>query len=252
MILFAGMLTALLLFLMDPRTGHWYLLLVAAAAGAAFAIRELRVPEPFLDLRVLGGNPPLLATYGRNLLTYTVSYAFIYGYTQWLEGGRGLSPSQAGILLLPSFLGGIVVAAVTGRRSAVRGKLLAGAICQIVACAMLLLLGSQSPVWLLVLIPVIIGIPQGLNGLANQNAVYYQADPSRIGASAGLLRTFMYLGAMIAAAATGLLFGPGIGATGLHDLAYFMLVAAALFLIASATDRSLRRIGSKTQEYAPA
>jgi len=48
-----------------------------------------------LDLRVLGRNGPLMATYGRNLLTFVVSYAFLYGYRQWLEDGRGLSPSAA-------------------------------------------------------------------------------------------------------------------------------------------------------------
>ena len=43
-----------------------------------------------------------------------------------------------------------------------------------------------------------LGVPQGLNSLANQNAVYYQADPGPDGRSAGLLRTFCYLGAIVA------------------------------------------------------
>jgi hypothetical protein len=65
-VLFAGTLTALLLFLMDLRAGHWWLLLLTAAVAAAFAVRELHVADPFLDLRVLGSNGPLMATYGRN------------------------------------------------------------------------------------------------------------------------------------------------------------------------------------------
>ena len=40
---------------------------------------------------MLGGNLPLLATYARTRLTMTVSYSFLYGYTQWLEDTRGLS-----------------------------------------------------------------------------------------------------------------------------------------------------------------
>ena len=46
MVLFAGTLTALLLFLMDLRAGHRWLLLLTAAAAAAFAVRELRVADP--------------------------------------------------------------------------------------------------------------------------------------------------------------------------------------------------------------
>lgn len=56
--------------------------------------------------------------------------------------------------------------------------------------------------WVLVLPVAGFGLPQGLNGLANQNALYAQAEPARMGASAGLLRTFMYLGALLSSAAT--------------------------------------------------
>ncbi|HEV7655576.1 MAG TPA: MFS transporter [Mycobacteriales bacterium] len=240
--LFAGMLTALLLFLMELRPDRWWLAVLTLAAAAAFGLRELRVPEPFLDLRVLGSNGPLLATYGRNLLTFIVSYAFLYGFTQWLEDGRRLSPSQAGLVLLPMFLTAIVVTTLTGRRKEVRGKLVAGSTAQLVACGLLLLLGPASGVWLLVLIAVIVGIPQGLNSLANQNALYHQADPDRIGSAAGLLRTFTYLGAIVAAAANAAVFPHGADSAGLHHLAVFALVVSGLLLAASLLDRSLRRI----------
>jgi MFS family permease len=241
-VLFAGTLTALLLFLMDLRAGHWWLLLLTAAAAAAFAARELHVADPFLDLRVLGSNGPLMATYGRNLLTFVVSYAFLYGYTQWLEDGRGLSPSAAGLVLLPMFAVAIVASTLTGRRRGVRGKLVAGSIAQILACGLLLGLHPASPIWLLVLVSVIVGVPQGLNSLANQNAVYHQADPALIGSSAGLLRTFTYLGAIVAAAANAAVFTAGADSAGLHELAVFILAVSALLLVASLVDRSLSRI----------
>ncbi|WP_372343472.1 hypothetical protein [Streptomyces sp. KL116D] len=69
-------------------------------------------------------------------------------------------------------------------------------------------LDADSPGWLLVLVGVAFGIPQGLNGLANQNALHAQADPARM-ASAGLLRTFTYLGALLAAAANAAFFQDG-------------------------------------------
>ena len=93
--LFAAMLVTLLLFLMDP--GRWWLAAVALAAGAVFAVREQRSAQPFLDLRIFGGNVALLVTYARMLLAAIVSYAFLYGFTQWLEEGRGLSPSVTGL-----------------------------------------------------------------------------------------------------------------------------------------------------------
>ncbi len=241
--LFTVMLTALLLLLMSPHLAHWYLLVIALAAGTGFALWELRAADPFIDLRVFGGNLPLLATYVRSLLASTVSYTFLYGFTQWLEDGRGLSAAEAGLMLLPMFLTAILVSTTTGRRKEIRGKLLVGAAAQVVACAMLLLLHSGSPIWLLLAIVLILGLPQGLNSLANQNAVYHQADPARMGASAGLLRTFMYLGAIVAAAANGAFLGSRVDSSGLHHLALFTVGAAALFLVLTVVDRSLRRVG---------
>ncbi|WP_405015294.1 MFS transporter [Kitasatospora sp. NBC_01539] len=244
MLLFAAALTALMVFLMEPQAAHRPLLLVGAAAGTGFTARELRTARPFVDLRVLSGNPPLLATYGRQFLAYTTSYAFLYGYTQWLEEGRSLGASTAGLVLLPMSAGAIAVTAATGRRAGVRGKLLVGGLAQLAACGLLLLLGPGSPVWLLVALGALVGIPQGLNGLANQNALYAQADPARMGSSAGLLRTFMYLGALGASAATAAFYGQGADTGGLHHLAVLLLGVSALFLATTLADRSLGRVGS--------
>ncbi len=247
--LFAATLTALLLCVMEIKL--WLIPLIVVGA-VAFAARERRAREPFIDLQVLRGNTPLLATYARSLLSALISYGFLYGFTQWLEDGRGLSASATGLVLLPMFGMGIAVSALTGRRPEVRGKLLVGATCQLVACALLMLLDGSSPIWLLLAIGVILGVPQGLNNLANQNALYYQAEPDRIGASAGLLRTFFYLGAIISSAAAGAFFGETADTPGLHELSAFLIVVAVLGLFLVLVDRSLARIGRSESRSAAA
>lgn len=242
--LFAAMLVSLLLFLMRLRLDSWYLLVVTAAAGTAFTVRELRAATPFIDLRVLGGNVPLLATYGRALVAYVVTYAFLYGFTQWTEEGFGLSPFRAGLVQAPLFLVAVAVSITTGRRKQVRGKLLLGAVGQIAACLLLLTLTASSPLWALLLVALIFGIPQGANSLALQNSVYFQADPERTGSSAGLLRTFAYLGSMIASSASAAAYGKRVDTTGMHHLAWVMLGAGALYLVITVFDRSLRRVGA--------
>jgi sugar phosphate permease len=89
----------------------------------------------------------------------------------------------------------------------------------------------------------VLGVPQGLVSLANQNALYHQADPERMGASAGLLRTFGYLGAIVASAASGACFGQRADTSGLHSLAVLMLIAAVIFVVLTVLDRSLARVG---------
>jgi MFS family permease len=248
MVLFAATVVSLLLFLMNPGLDHTYLLGLTAVSAAGLAWRELRTAEPFLDLRLLGGNLPLIATYARTLLAMTVSYAFLYGFAQWMEDSRGLSAAEAGLLLIPMSVVGIAVATTTGRRPQIRGKLIVGAASQLVGCALLLWLDGGSAIWLVALVALVFGIPQGLNNLANQNAVYHQADPARLGSSAGLMRTFMYLGAIVAAAANGAFFGHTASTGGLHHIGVLLLVAAGLFLVLTIADRSLARVGRPTAQ----
>jgi predicted MFS family arabinose efflux permease len=181
-------------------------------------------------------------TFVRALLTATVSYCLLYGFTQWLEEGRGLPASGAGLILLPIFVTGIGVTALTGRRRGVRGKLLVGAAAQVVLAGLVLLLGDTSPIWLIVVVALVAGLPQGLNSLALQNAVYRQSDPARVASSAGLMRTFFYLGAIAASTTGGLVFAHGATTAGVHDLALVMLAAAGLFLAVTLADRSLGRL----------
>ncbi|MDT0467291.1 MFS transporter [Streptomyces gibsoniae] len=239
--LFAAMLVSLLLFLMNLHLRNWYLLVIAAVAGAAFAARELRAVTPFIDLRVLGGNTPLLATYGRALVAYVVAYAFLYGFSQWTEEGYGLTPFRAGLAQIPMFLVAIGVSLISGRRKGVRGKLLLGAAGQIVACLVMLTLTGKSPLWTLPLVALIFGVPQGLNNLALQNSVYFQADPERIASSAGLLRTFAYVGSMVASSATAASFGQRADTAGMHQLTWVMLGAGVFYLLLTVFDRTLAR-----------
>lgn len=239
--LFAAVLTSLLLFLMDLNVGHMYLLAIAAAVAALFVRKELRVGEPFIDLRVFGGNTPLLITYLRQTLTYVLTYCFIYGFTQWLEEGRGLSASAAGLVVLPTSLTAIVVAWFTGRRNGIRSKLVLGTMSMIAASASLLALNAESAIWALIAVGLLAGATQGMNGLANQNALFRQADAARMGTASGLLRTFQYLGAILSSAAVAIVFHHGASSGGLHDLAVLMIGCGTLLLAVVLADRSLSR-----------
>ncbi len=243
--LFAGTLVALLLFLMDLHVATLWILGIAIVVGAAFTWRERRAASPFIDVRVFVGNLPLLATYARSVLSAIVSYAFLYGFTQWLEEGRGLSPSVTGLVLLPVFAIGIGVVTLTGRRPEVRAKLLVGSVAQLAVCAAMLFFDASSPVWLIVLLCAVLGLPQGLLNLANQNALYVQADRARLGASAGLLRTFFYLGAILASSSSGMFFGRRATTAGLHELAIFMLLSAGVCLVLTIADRSLAGVSRR-------
>lgn len=243
--LFGVMLLSAMLVLLERRVELWPLLVLSAVAAVAFAWVEVRGADPFVDLRMLARNAPLVATYTRNLLTATVTYVFLFGYTQWLQDGRGLGPEEAGLVVVPTFAAAILVAVATGRRPGVRGKLVVGGLAQLAAVAAMLLLADDTPAYALVVLALLVGLPQGLLNLANQNALYHQSDPDRTASSAGLLRTSMYVGALVAAALVGIFLDDGATSDGLHDLGAVTVGIAALGLVLTVTDRSLGRLGKQ-------
>ena len=118
-----------------------------------------------------------------------------------------------------------------------------GSTALLIAGILVLFMTGSSPIWFLVLAMLVLGIPQGLNNLAIQNALYFQADPERIASSAGLLRTFFYLGAIVSAVIYGNVYGARATTAGLHTLGWVVIGIAAVFLLITVFDRSLARIG---------
>jgi hypothetical protein len=213
----------------QPSVERSWVLGVAAVAAVGFLAIELTTSDPFIDMRVLARSGRLLSVYLQMFLSAVITYSFIFGFTQWLEGGLGLNPALAGLVLLPSFASGLLVAAVTGRSSRFRSKLALAGMAQIVGLALLLFVSERSPWGYLVPISIVMGIPQGLVNVGTQSAVYQLAHPNSLGASAGLLRAFMYLGAIASAALGGIAFSAGHSSAQLHVLVTFVLAPAALF-----------------------
>ena len=78
--LFAVTVVAMLLFLLDLVDGpEWPYLAAAVVTGALFTWRELRAATPFIDLRLLAGNRPLLRVYGLFILANIVLYGTLFG-----------------------------------------------------------------------------------------------------------------------------------------------------------------------------
>ena len=238
LVLFAATLTGLLLFLMSLASPRWWLLGVTAALLTALTARELRARTPFLDVRMLARNRALTTTYVRCGIAMLITYGFIYGWTPWLEQSAGLSAADAGLLMVPSFAVAAVVSALAARHTRVWPLLVAGAVLAAGSAGLLLLTG-RSPLWLLLVISVVFGAQNGLNVVTNQTAMYAQAPAGSTGTAAGMLRTFMYLGAIASASLISLSFGHAATDAGLHRLAVILIVAAAVLLAVTLADRKL-------------
>jgi len=237
---FAAAMIALLLFLFDLPTAHWYVLGISVVLFAALAGWELRARVPFLDVRLLVTNRALTRTYLRYGLVLLCVYVVLYGLTQWVETVRGLSETESGLLLLPmTLVSGIVIAPVS-RRNLVRGPVIAAAVTCLIASSGVLLLSSSASLGWVVAITVVFGICMGAAAAGNQTALYAHAPAEQLGTASGLLRTFGYVGSIAASAVTGIVFHTRVTDHGVHTIGWIMIGVSLAVVATTLADGTLR------------
>ncbi|HEY3956028.1 MAG TPA: MFS transporter [Streptosporangiaceae bacterium] len=242
---FALAMIALLLFLFGLPVAHWYLLGISAALWATLVFWELRAGTPFLDVRMLASNRALTRTYLRFGLAMLCLYVVLYGITQWIEAVRGLSETEAGLIMLPmTLISGLVISPVS-RRNLVRGPVIAAAVACLIGSAGVLILSGSAPIGWIVVITLIFGVVTGFASAGNQTALYFQAPAELLGTASGLLRTFGYVGSIASSAITGIVFHTTVSDSGVHLIAWIMLGVSLALVLISVLDHTLpKRAGS--------
>jgi predicted MFS family arabinose efflux permease len=236
---FGGSLAALLVFLTSLPHAHWLALGIAVVIGVALAWWELRAPRPFLDLRLLAANRALSRTYLRVTLTMMCAYTVLYGVTQWLQAGRGLSAEDAGLLLLPMTAVSALLARPISVRNLVRAPLIAGAVACLAGSAGVLILTTGTPTVWIVVITLLFGITLGASISANQTTLYSQVAADQLGTASGLFRTFGYLGSIASSALISIVFHTHVNDHGLHTIGLIMVCVSVLGLIVVLADRNI-------------
>ncbi|TQF74232.1 MFS transporter [Rhodococcus spelaei] len=245
MALFLAGTSTLMFFLLSLTTGPaWWLVPACATVWVAFVAWESRAAAPFIDVRALAGNRTLSTTLGRTLITYTAFYCVFFGLPQWLQGGRGMSPAAAGLMMLPVAGVGVFATMTASRlygRHGARRTLLVGTT-GLVAGGLLLALAenSTSPIGLILVVAAILGIPNGFNNMGNQNLVNSATSAREVGTAIGMYRTIQYVGANLAAVVIEVTMRDGADDMGLHRTGAVIAVLGATLLVGVLFSRTLR------------
>jgi MFS family permease len=233
--LFTAAITASLTFLLSlARDPYWWLAPVAVASVVLLVLRERATATPFLDVRGLAANRTLSSLLIQQGGVNLVFYALFFGLPLWLEAVRGFSTERVGVLMLPFTILSLLVTPVAARaigRYGSKPALVAGSVLVVVGTGAVQFLGDATPVVVLVLITVILGIPNSVNNLGLQTGLYAAAPPERTGASGGLFQTFRYLGAIMASSLLGIVLERDLSTAGLHQVGLVITGVAVVLLV---------------------
>ncbi|GAA3613233.1 MFS transporter [Nonomuraea rosea] len=248
-VLLSGTLTCLLLAVTQGRAWGWGsapvagLFAATALLLAGFAVTELRVADPLVDLRLLRRRA-LAAT---NLATFIVGMA-MFGVITLIPRlvqtppsagyGFGASATEAGLVMLP-VAGAMLVAgplaARLGRRAGARVPLQAGAACAVVA--FVLLAAAHTQMWYVYAAGLIVGAGYGLAFASIGNLVVESVEPRQTGVATGVNTIVRTVGGAVGAQIAAAVLAAGTpGTSGMPEepaytggfLAFAVLAAVAL------------------------
>src|SRR5690606_33454763 len=126
-----------------------------------------------------------------------------------------------GLLLLPVTAVSAVVTPLSARLIGRRGPRLAlviGASVLAGSSLLLQLMDDTTPIALVAVFALLLGVPNGFNNLGLQTSLYQTAPASQTGTASGLFQTFRYLGAILSTTVLGLTFESDLTSRGLHHV----------------------------------
>ena len=224
-LLFGMTVTMLMLFLISLTDEiSWWTLPLLVLFGGVWVWWELqRASLLFIDLRAVAANRQLANTLGRTMVTYAAFYCLYYGLPQWFEQGAGMSVSQAGAMMFPMAVVSVGSTFVAARVIAVRGPRvvlgIGGIFLLLTGLALALVEDSSTPVWMMVIVALIAGVPNGFNNIGNQGLINTVTSVEKVGTATGIYKTSQYVAANLSAVIVALCMsvGAGDGSAGATD-----------------------------------
>ncbi len=178
--------------------------LVLAPAGLAvlaiFVWWELRIPYPVIHLSLFRDNRVYLYSNLAALINYSATFGLGFLLSFYLQHVRDLDAQAAGLVLLSQPLVQTVVSPFAGRASdRIEPRLLAsaGMVLMVIGLAFFAFLDWTTPLPLIFVVLMLIGLGYGLFSSPNTNAIMGAVDRRFYGVASGMVSTMRLIGQLI-------------------------------------------------------
>ena len=183
--------------------------IVTLLAGASFAVvfvrRQKRVANPLLDLKLFA-NAPFAGSVLANFLSVFSLVGFLFFVSQHLQLVLGLEPLDAGLLLVPGAVVGIVgglLAAVLVRRIAPRHVIISGILISATGFALIIAMRHDLNAFAVAVAFVVLSFGVATAETISNDTILGSVPPEKAGAASGISETAYELGAVLGTAVLG-------------------------------------------------
>lgn len=197
-VIYAMALSALLIGFSSLPALHGFLLLgTGLFALGGFVLWELRCHHPLLQVRIFRGNRVFTLSNLAAMISYSATFSVAFFLSLYLEVVRGMPPQAAGLILVIQPVIQAVFSPLTGRLSdRVQPRFLASAGMLLTAAGMVVLafLGADTPLALILVALVCLGLGFALFSSPNTNAVMGAVEHKHLGIASATIATMRVVG----------------------------------------------------------
>lgn len=222
-----------------PNVTAMVLTLAGLAGLVGFVRTELATEFPVFEVRLLATNRLFALANLAALINYATTFAVTFVLSLYLQVVRGMSPRDAGLLLVAQPLVMAVVASRSGRwsdRVDPRWLASAGMAVTLVGLLLLTTLREDTPTGFLLVTLGVLGLGFGLFSSPNTNSIMGSVEKRHLGLASGTVGTMRLTGQMLSMGIATLVLQAFVGdvPVGTAPRAEFIQAADTIFLVFAA------------------
>jgi EmrB/QacA subfamily drug resistance transporter len=214
-IMYSLMLLAIMYgFTMLPDIIGVVLILAGAAGFVAFIRWEMKVKSPVLDIGLFKNNTVFALSNVAALINYSATFAVGFLLSLYLQYVKGLSPQNAGLVLVAAPVVQAIFSPFAGRLSdKIEPRIVAsaGMGLTVIGLIFFIFLGKATSLWFIIAGLMILGLGFALFSSPNTNAVMSSVDRKSYGVASATLSTMRQIGMTFSMGMVMLIFGIYIG-----------------------------------------
>ena len=181
---------------------------------ALFARIEWKAAHPLLDLRVLLDNLGFSFSNVATFLNYAAMSSFMFFFSLYLQYAKGLSPQQAGLLMMVQPMMQALLAPLAGRLSEKHPPSIIATIgmgiCTVGLTAAALI-NPETSFTYIVVVMILLGMSLGLFSTPNMTAIMNSVGPKHQGTAASLVSTMRSMGMLFSSTAIAVILSIFLG-----------------------------------------
>jgi MFS family permease len=223
---------------LTSNTGAW-LLLLGSLGFFLFIKWEIKMESPVLDMRLFRNNKAFTLSNLAALINYSATFAVTFLLSLYLQYIKGLSPQDAGIILIAQPIVMAIFSPFAGKLSdRIEPRIVAsiGMTVTAVGLSLFIVLSEKTTLEFIISSLILLGFGFALFSSPNTNAVMSSVEKRFYGVASGTLGTMRLTGQMLSMGIAMLIFAIYLGGVQIMPESYpaFLRSTKAIFVILAA------------------